>query len=110
MKLAITGGAGFIGSYLAEKLVKMGHQVTVIDTLLRGNKIPKEILSEVHFHKLDVRDTDGVIRVTEGMDMIYHFAAILGVDIVADNPVETMDVEVKGMYSVGQAAEINGIS
>jgi UDP-glucose 4-epimerase len=108
-KVLVTGGAGFIGSYLVEELVKAGKKVIVADTLLRGNKIPKEILKEVELHQIDVRDTSEIIRLGKGVDAIFHFAAILGVDIVADNPVETMDVEVKGMYSVGKSAEVNGI-
>lgn len=108
-KVLVTGGAGFIGSYLVEELVKMGKKVVVVDTLLKGNKIPPPILSEVEFRNMDVRDTDGIVNVSKGVDAIFHFAAVLGVDLVADNPVETMDVEVKGMYSVGRAAEINGI-
>jgi UDP-glucose 4-epimerase len=105
----VTGGAGFIGSYLVDELVKAGKKVIVTDTLLRGNKIPKEILKEIEFHQVDVRDTDEIVRLGKGVDVIFHFAAILGVDIVADNPVETMDVEVKGMYSVGRSAEVNGV-
>lgn len=108
-KILVTGGAGFIGSYLVEQLVKTGAKVVVADTLLRGNKIPKDILKEVELHVVDVRDTDQIIKLGRSMDAIFHFAAILGVDIVADNPVETMDVEVKGMYSVGKSAEVNGI-
>jgi UDP-glucose 4-epimerase len=109
-KILVTGGAGFIGSYLVESLVKDGKSVIVADTLLRGNKIPKEILKDVELHQVDVRDTDGIVKLGKGVDVIFHFAAILGVDIVADNPVETMDVEVKGMYSVAKSAEVNGIN
>jgi len=109
-KILVTGGAGFIGSYLVEHFVKEGKKVVVTDTLLRGNKIPKEILRDVELFQVDVRDTDQMIKLGKGVDAIFHFAAILGVDIVADNPVETMDVEVKGMYSVGKSAEVNGIS
>lgn len=108
-KVLVTGGAGFIGSYLVERLVKDGVKVIVVDTLLRGNKIPKEILKETELYQTDVRNTDEIVRLGKGVDAIFHFAAILGVDIVADNPVETMDVEVKGMYSVGKSAEANGI-
>jgi UDP-glucose 4-epimerase len=108
-KVLVTGGAGFIGSHLVEHLVLAGKKVVVTDTLLRGNKIPKDILAQIEFHQVDVRDTDRITKLGVGVDVIFHFAAILGVDIVADNPVETMDVEVKGMYSVGRCAEINGI-
>lgn len=108
-RIVVTGGAGFIGSHLVEKLVQRGDDVVVIDTLLRGNKIPKEIFKNVEFHKVDVSDQASVVSITKGADLIFHFAAILGVDIVADNPIETMETEVNGIQSVAKAAIENGI-
>lgn len=109
MKILITGGAGFIGSNLAKRLADDGNDVVVLDSLLRGNKIDKETFSKITFIKGDVRDKDVVINASSGCDLIFHFAAVLGVDIVADNPVETMDVEVIGTRNVVEAAEINNI-
>jgi len=109
-RIVITGGAGFIGSHLTALLVEQGNQVVVIDTLLRGNKIPKDVLSKIEFHRVDVCDRAKVAELSKGADIIFHFAAILGVDIVADNPIETMETEVNGMQSVAAAAIENGIS
>jgi UDP-glucose 4-epimerase len=109
MKILITGGAGFIGSNLAKRLVNEGHSVTVLDSLLRGNKLDKDTYSRIHFIKGDVRDLATVIDASKECDLIFHFAAVLGVDIVADNPVETMDVEVIGTRNVVQAAEVNNV-
>lgn len=106
-KILITGGAGFIGSHLTETLTNQGHEVVVLDNLLRGNKIPKATLRKIKFIKGDVSDKETVYRAAEGCDYIYHLAAILGVDIVADNPTETMEVEVMGMKNVGDAALVN---
>ncbi len=106
-KILITGGAGFIGSHLTETLVNRGNEVIVLDNLLRGNKIPKKILRKIKFIKGDVCDKDTVFKAAEGCDYIYHLAAILGVDIVADNPTQTMDVEVIGMKNIGEAAMVN---
>jgi UDP-glucose 4-epimerase len=106
-KILITGGAGFIGSHLTETLANLGHEVTVLDNLLRGNKIPKDTLRKIHFVKGSVCDRETVLKAAEGSDYIYHLAAILGVDIVADNPTETMDTEVFGMKYIGEAALIN---
>lgn len=109
MKILITGGAGFIGSNLAKRLVDDQHEVVVLDSLLRGNKLDKETFEKVTFIHGDVRDLDTVTKASQGCDLIFHFAAVLGVDIVADNPVETMDVEVIGTRNVVYAAEVNNI-
>lgn len=109
MKILITGGAGFIGSNLTKRLVKEGHTVVVLDSLLRGNKLDSETFNKITFIKADVRDFESVLDASKGCDLIFHFAAVLGVDIVADNPVETMDVEVIGTRNVVQAAEVNNI-
>jgi nucleoside-diphosphate-sugar epimerase len=109
MKILITGGAGFIGSNLAKRLVNDGHSVTVLDSLLRGNKLDKDTYSKIRFIKGDVRDLATVIDASKECDLVFHFAAVLGVDIVADNPVETMDVEVIGTRNVVQAAEVNNV-
>ena len=109
MKILITGGAGFIGSNLAKRLVEDGHEVRVLDSLLRGNKLDKSTYDSVQFIKGDVRDLSTVTEASKGCDVVYHFAAVLGVDIVADNPVETMDVEVIGTRNVVEAAAVNNI-
>jgi UDP-glucose 4-epimerase len=99
-KVLVTGGAGFIGSHLVKHLVNNGKEVIVLDNLLRGNKIEKPVFEKITFVKDDVRNYEVVKNLSQHCDYIYHFAAVLGVDVVADNPVETMDTEVIGMKNV----------
>jgi UDP-glucose 4-epimerase len=81
----------------------------VLDSLLRGNKLDKDTFAKVNFIKGDVRDLELMISASKNCDLIFHFAAVLGVDIVADNPVETMDVEVIGTRNMIEAANINNV-
>ena len=85
------------------------YEVIVLDNLLRGNKIEPEIFQKIRFVDGDVRDSDLVHEISKGCHYIYHLAAILGVDIVADNPVETMDTEIIGTRNVVNAALKNNI-
>jgi len=104
MKILVTGGAGFIGSDLVSRLVKENNNVTVLDNFKFGNKIDKEIIESINLIEGDVRNELDVFKAAENCNIIFHYAAVLGVDIVADNPVEAMDTEVLGMQNVGKAA------
>jgi len=108
-RIFVTGGAGFIGSHLVKRLVEQGHEVVVADILLRGNKIDREVFNHIEFHNADVRDRDAMFNLSKNADVIYHFAAVLGVDVVADNPVVTMDTETESMRHIAEAAINNGI-
>jgi UDP-glucose 4-epimerase len=109
-KILITGGAGFIGSHLTAYLASQKDiEIIVLDNLLRGNKIEKTVFNKIKFIEGDVRDINLVEKLSIGCDQIYHFAAILGVDIVADNPVETMDTEVVGTRNIINAALKNNV-
>jgi UDP-glucose 4-epimerase len=109
MRILVTGGAGFIGSNLSKRLVNDGHQVVILDNLLRGNKLDKSTFDTIQFINGDVRDFETVNSAAKGCDVIFHFAAVLGVDIVADKPVETMDVEVIGTRNIVNAALSNNV-
>lgn len=110
MKVLVTGGAGFIGSHLTTFLVRRGCRVVVVDSLLRGNKLPPEILPDIEFIPGDIRDRTLMCRVLRGCDIVYHLAAVLGVDIVAENPMETMDVETIGMQNIVAGCLERGVS
>lgn len=109
MKSLVTGGAGFIGSHLVRYLLDRGDEVVVLDDLRRGNKLDKESRAGARLIRGDVRSTDIVHDACRECDVVYHLAAVLGVDAVADNPLETMEVEVLGMRNLVEACTLHGI-
>jgi len=107
-KFLIIGGAGFIGTNLAECLIEAGHSVVVADDLSAGDnsaRLPKE----VDFHKLDVRDTKELTDVCSGVDVIVHLAALPRVEFSIQHPQEAHDVNVNGTLSVLEAARSAGV-
>jgi UDP-glucose 4-epimerase len=93
----VTGGAGFIGSHLTEQLLESGHHVVVLDNLSTGRS---ENLSHVANHpRLMIRNgsiTDPILlsETMTGVDVIYHMAAAVGVKLVADDPVRTIETNI----------------
>lgn len=103
----ITGGAGFIGSHLADALLEQGHTVTVLDDLSTGkleniaHRMSHPRFQFVHGSILDVQLVD---RLTAKAEQIYHLAAVVGVKYVVDDPLRGMLVNVKGTEVVLEAA------
>lgn len=99
MTILITGGAGFIGSHLAERLLGQGHHVVVIDDLSTGSL---DNLAAVRGHPnfsfvLDsVRNTDTMHLLIERCDVVYHLAAAVGVQLIVDQPVHTIETNIHG--------------
>jgi dTDP-L-rhamnose 4-epimerase len=80
----ITGGAGFIGSHLADELLRQGHRVRVLDNLnpqVHGPdaRRPKYLARDVELQVGDIRNRDAVTRALHGVDVVFHFAALVGV-------------------------------
>jgi len=108
MKYLITGGAGFVGSHLAEILVAGGHEVFVIDNLSTGSLKNIEHLKEnKKFHCVidTVMNGSVVGDLTYKCDVIFHLAAAVGVRKIIDSPVETIETNVHGTETVLKAAE-----
>jgi dTDP-L-rhamnose 4-epimerase len=81
-RILITGGAGFVGSHLADALLKQGHEVRVFDNLtpqVHSNGVPEYLAGEVNFVQGDLRDPDAVREAIRDIDVIYHFGAAVGV-------------------------------
>ena len=103
MKILITGGAGFIGSHLAERLLDLDHEVFIIDNLRTGklSNIEK-IQNDKRLHLVvDTILNESVMNeLIFKADHVYHLAAAVGVKNVMDHPVETLDINVRGMETV----------
>jgi UDP-glucose 4-epimerase len=107
MKALVTGGAGFIGSHLAERLVGDGRKVTVVDNLSTGSLSNIAGLSnepKFDFVEGDIRDADLMERLAGQCDVIYHLAAAVGVQLIADHPVHTIETNIGGTEVVLDAA------
>jgi UDP-glucose 4-epimerase len=110
LRVAITGGAGFIGSHLTEKLLTSGASVTVIDNFLHGNKIEhlqgNKLLS---VYETDIRDTKAIPRIIKDKDLVFHLAAVVGVEETQASPFEVLDVEIGGTVNILKAAANNKV-
>lgn len=106
-KIAVTGGAGFIGSNLVERLLSHGHEVTVLDDLSTGLKSNLD-LTKVTFHELSLTDRDGLAKAVSGVDAIVHLGARGSVPRSLKNPIATHDVNATGTLNVLEAARSNG--
>ena len=99
MNVLITGGAGFIGSHLADRLLQEGHAVRALDSLEpqvhseRGR--PAYLNAGIELVNADVRDHDAVRRALDGVDAVVHFAAAVGVG--------------QSMYEIERYTSINAI-
>ncbi len=80
--ILVTGGAGFIGSHLVDALVERGHRVRILDSLVEqahGGKVPEHLNNEAEFIRADICDADAVAKALDGIDVVYHEAAEVGV-------------------------------
>lgn len=99
MKVLITGGAGFIGSHLAEKLLATGHEVVAIDDLSTGSLDNiKHIQNNPRFEFVydNVRNSEIMHVLIDRCDVIFHLAAAVGVQLIVDNPVHTIETNIHG--------------
>jgi len=103
----ITGGAGFIGSHLAERLLERGQKVTVIDDLSTGRfENIEHLVEKPNFQfVIDTINNDIVLdRLASECDIIFHLAAAVGVKLIVENPVHTIETNVNGTEAVLKAA------
>jgi UDP-glucose 4-epimerase len=109
MRMLITGGAGFIGSYLCEKYTREGHTVLCLDNFLSGNLLNVRHLLDYRNFKLiegDIRDFDLLERISRDLDVIFHLAAQIHVDRSYVEPRLTYEINVMGTQNVLEMARI----
>jgi UDP-glucose 4-epimerase len=106
-KILVTGGAGFIGSHIVDRLLKEGFEVTVIDNLDTGrleNIANHQNKKEFNFIKGDIRDFNLVKETMQNMDAVFHEAALASVTLSVEKPLLTNDINVTGTLNVLKAA------
>lgn len=107
MKVLVTGGAGFIGSHLVDKLVELGHSVLVLDNLSNGKK--ENINLKAEFHKVDICDFETMNLYFKGIDYVFHLAALPRVLISVEDPIGTSKTNIMGTINVFEASKQNNI-
>ena len=113
MKILITGGAGFIGSNLAEELVRRGHKVSVIDNLSTGQfKNLRNIIKKIKFFNIDIsqeKNKKKMNKIFKKIDWVFHLAGLADIVPSIENPDKYFQVNVNGTLNVLEASKKNNI-
>jgi UDP-glucose 4-epimerase len=105
MRVFITGGAGFIGSHLADHYIATGDQVTILDNFSTGSKNNNAHLEgKITIINGDIRNIELVESLTKEADLVLHMAAALGVNTILESPLESMSTNITGSEVVLNAA------
>ncbi|BFV61082.1 GDP-mannose 4,6-dehydratase [Kitasatospora sp. CMC57] len=104
MRVAVTGGCGFIGSHVVDRLLTAGHEVVVVDAVSRRLPFAAE------FAQVDILDPVGLAAALEGSEVVFHLAAMADVEQVKADPVRSVRLNVEGTTSVLEAARRSGLS
>jgi len=111
MRAFITGGAGFIGSHLAERLIADGWEVWILDDLSTGSMLNVDALtisSRFHYRIGSVTNEELVAALVDRVDVVFHLAAAVGVKLIVEKPTHTIETNVRGSEVVLQAAAKKG--
>lgn len=107
MKILITGGAGFIGSHVADRLLAAGHDILIVDNLSHGRE--ENLPAESRFYRLDIRDSAARdLITTERPDVICHFAAQMDVRHSVADPVDDASINILGLLNLMEGARTAG--
>lgn len=107
MNILVTGGAGFVGSNLVDKLIKLKHKVTIFDNLSTGKK--NNLNQSAEFIKVDIADSKKIEKFSRGRewDIVFHLAALARIQPSFDNPLEVQQVNVIGTVNMLEIARKN---
>ncbi len=108
----VTGGCGFIGSHMVDRLLEEGHTVRVIDNWTTGrpeNLGHQEGNPDLEMHHMDIRDIEAIRPVFQGVDFVFHFAALADIVPSIQKPWEYYSSNVLGTYNVVECAKAAGI-
>ena len=110
MKILVTGGAGFIGSHLCEKLVLEGHSIKVIDNFSIGRKSNlNKIKNKIKIYNKDIRNYDLIKKLFKDIDVVFHLAALADIVPSIENPDEYYSTNVTGTYNVLKLSSENKV-
>jgi len=110
LPVTVTGGAGFIGSYIVEKLVDLGANVTVVDNLSSGVlENLSRVKHSIRFIQKDIENLDDCITATKGAAVIFHLAAFISVPDSISNPDLCHRTNIDGTFNILEAARINNV-
>jgi UDP-glucose 4-epimerase len=109
MKIVVTGGAGFIGSHIVEYWSNKNAEVHVLDNLRSGFEKNISNFSNVTLNKGSITDKNFVNKVLENATYVFHLAALISVPESLEKPDECLDINVKGLLNILEAAKNNGI-
>jgi len=101
MRLLITGGAGFVGSHLAERLVA-DHDIRILDNLTVGSR--QYVPADVTFIEGDIRNAETITQAVEDVDVIFHLAALVSVDASIEDPQKSHAINVEGTLNILEAS------
>jgi UDP-glucose 4-epimerase len=105
MRVLVTGGAGFIGSHLADALIARGDQVVALDNFSTGSTANiKHITKNFEIIDGDIRNTDLINDTIKDVDLVFHMAAALGVNTILESPLESISTNITGSEVVLNAA------
>jgi UDP-glucose 4-epimerase len=108
MNILVTGGAGFIGSHLCERLLQIGHSVTVLDNVSTGRESNLKrlgIQNNFEFIQGSILDTEVLSPLVEKAEYVFHLAAAVGVFNIVNNPLKSLMTNIRGTENVLDAAD-----